>query len=264
MNPLFRWAGSKRQIVPVLKKYWKNNNTYIEAFAGSACLFFEIEPGNAIINDLNKNLIDTYRVIRNDPYLLIENIDRLSKKKKNYYTIRKEFNNSLSLIEKAAMFFYLNKFCFNGLYRTNKKGEFNVPIGKFSTAREFDYDSILLTSQLLQNVILLNGDFESIIPYLNEGDFVYLDPPFWTEGEKIFSDYQATSFGKEDIVRLQKLLKKIDYMGANFVVSYLDSTEGNQMLSEWEVSKIQTKRFIAGNVHNRRSVYEIIATNIKI
>lgn len=262
MKPLLRWAGSKRQILPQLKKFW-NHNRYIEAFAGSACLFFEIEPKVSIINDLNNDLINTYRIIKNDPHLFIESLERLISRKKDYYQIRSTFNQNPPEVEKSAMFFYLNRHCFNGLFRTNKKGEFNVPRGEFSYKIKFDYNLIHEASRLLQSTILLNGDFEIIIPYIEKGDFIYLDPPFWTTQTKVFANYQAVPFGQNDISRLQKLLRIIDDKKAFFVVSYLNSDEGQQMLSGWESKLIQTKRFIAGNTRNRRSVYEIIATNIK-
>ena len=263
MKPFLRWAGSKRQLLPELRKYCRNRNTrYIEPFAGSACLYFEIEPHTALINDLNKDLIDTYRMVKNDPYLVIECLKRLPVGKDNYYKIRNLYNDQPLLAEKAAIFIYLNKFCFNGLYRTNKKGEFNVPFGDSKNCTEIDYDLIIQASKILENAILINEDFEKIIKYVQKDDFVYLDPPFWSQNIRIFSEYQATPFGSNDLERLESFLFKISNKGAKFVVSYIDSHEGMSVLSNCRITKIKTNRYISGKAQNRRSVYEIIATNI--
>ncbi len=263
MKPILRWAGSKRQLVPVLKRFWNNDfNTYIEPFAGSACLFFDLEPKKAIIGDLNRELINMYTLVKQDPQIVYECYQRLGEGEEEYYKIRKRFSESLTQAEQAAIFIYLNLHCFNGLYRTNAKGEFNVPYGHFKKKREIDLKLLESASEKLKEVQLINNDFETVMNLAQENDFVYLDPPFWTEKGKTFSSYVSRPFGSNDLQRLDNLLLKLNERGAKFLVSYADSIEGLELLEKWGVQKVKTKRFISGKSSNRNSVYELLATNI--
>jgi len=263
MKPLLRWAGSKKQLVPKLSGYWKQKySRYFEPFAGSACLYFAIEPTQAVLGDLNQYLIQTYRMIKNEPYRVIEVLNRLPKGKAAYYQLRSKPFWTLAEAEQAAAFIYLNKYCFNGLFRTNSKGFFNVPFGDSKGNADIDIDHILQVSERLQNTYLCNGDFEQITAIAKQGDFVYLDPPYWSEHKKSFVEYQSRPFGIGDLERLGRELDSLNCRGADFLVSYADCPEGREILGKWQIEEVSTKRNIAGFAEHRKQSTELIATNI--
>jgi DNA adenine methylase len=264
MNPIIRWAGSKRQLLGKLREFWPSDaERYIEPFCGSACLFFDIEPRSAILGDLNTELISTYRALRHDPSLIWECLRRLPTGRQAYYRIRSIEVDSLSDAELAARFLYLNRYCFNGIFRTNLQGRFNVPYGPPRVDNGFDFPTIAKAAALLKRASLVNGDFEDTLKRVECGDFVYLDPPFAVSQRRVFSEYHPASFGLADLSRLSCCLNKLDRRGAKFVVSYADSKEARQLLRTWRCMRVRTYRHIAGFARHRKSAYELMATNIE-
>src|SRR5262249_53260973 len=149
--PLFRWAGSKRQLIPELRRFWSSDIVrYIEPFAGSACLFFALRPKRAILGDVNRELIDTYREVKYRPTPVADLLDPLSRSKRTYYKLRRADPSELNAAQKAARFIYLNRFCFNGLYRTNRAGKFNVPYGTTGTGELATRDQLIQYSRALR------------------------------------------------------------------------------------------------------------------
>lgn len=263
MKPFLRWAGSKRQLVSKLSEYWHRDYLrYIEPFAGSACLYFAVEPPRAILGDLNQYLIDTYRMIKHCPYRVIEALHRLPGGKEAYYRLRIKPFWTLAEAEQAAAFIYLNKFCFNGLFRTNSKGLFNVPYGNPKGNQEISVERLLRASELLQNTQLCSGDFETVVGMAQPGDFVYLDPPYWTELRRSFVEYDSTPFDVSDLERLKAALASLDRRGIAFLVSYADCPEGRKALEGWTLTVVSTRRNIAGFSKHRKHTTELIATNI--
>lgn len=265
MNPLIRWAGSKRALLPTLRKYWPRNARYIEPFCGSGCLFFDLEPSKAVLGDINKDLINTYRALRHDAGRVLECLLRFRKTKETYYKLRRVRPDDLSDCEAAARFLFLNRFSFNGIYRTNLKGEFNVPYGppKDGARTKFDPDTFIAASRLLQNTVLIEGDFEQTISNAERGDFIYLDPPYAVSNRRIFAEYHPESFGVKDLSRLGSLLADLDQRGVKFLVSYADSKEGRELLKKWNPKRIQARRNVAGFVGDRRIAYEVLASNME-
>lgn len=264
METLLRWAGSKRQLLSKLRFYWTGGSTrYIEPFCGSACLFFNLEPTRAILGDLNADLISSYHALRNDPEQVYDCLETLPTDVQTYYQIRSIDSDGLTDIEKAARFLYLNRHCFNGIYRTNKSGQFNVPRGLNTKSTPLDYELVLQAANLLARAELINGDFSITLGKVDEGDFVYLDPPYAVAGRKIFSEYHPDAFSIEDLARLAEHLQLIHTKGAAFVISYADSKEARNLLSSWRTKRVRTRRHVAGFAGNRRSAYELIATNIE-
>jgi DNA adenine methylase len=262
MNSFIRWAGSKRQILPRLRPYWPGGKVrYIEPFCGSACLFFDLNPEEAILGDLNDELMTSYRAIRQDAGLVIESLRRIPRGKAAYYRLRSLDPRPLSLFDKAARFLYLNRLCFNGIYRTNQLGGFNVPYGAPKGKWNFDEAGILAAQSLLQKAEIVNWDFARTIAEARPGDFVYLDPPYAVEKRRIFTEYHPKSFNSTDLVRLEECLRTLDAKGATFLVSYADSREARKLLGHWKPKRIWTKRHIAGFASNRRGAYELLATN---
>jgi DNA adenine methylase len=259
MHTIIRWAGSKRQLLPKLKAYWPNDRRYIEPFCGSACLFFELEPRRAILGDLNGELVSTYATLKSDVAAVCDYIRALPNRKEAYYRIRNIDPEELNEIEKAARFLYLNKHCFNGIFRTNLRGQFNVPRG--TRCAGFDYEEITKAAELLHRAKLVCGDFEKTTELVVEGDFVYLDPPYAVSERRIFAEYHPETFSLADLARLAKTLCDIHARGAMFVISYAESREAYDLLSPWKPRRVRTRRHIAGFAANRRHAYELIASN---
>jgi DNA adenine methylase len=265
MKSPIRWAGSKRQTLPKLRELWgPGHSRYVEPFAGSASLFFDIEPSSAVLGDLNWELMTALRAIRRDVALVIQCLRRLPTGKKSYYKIRRQDPTRLSAPELAARFLYLNHFCFNGLYRTNLTGQFNVPYGPPKNGSSIDEDGIVQASKALQTSELLYADFDETLAHVRPGDFVFLDPPYAMDGRRVFREYLPGSFKVTDLPRLKRALQSIDARGASFVITYADSVESRKLLREWNRSRLWVRRNIAGFAANRRGYYEMLATNIQI
>jgi len=264
MNPIIRWAGSKRKLLSRLKAYWSGVTTrYIEPFCGSACLFFDLEPDCAVLGDLNSELITTYGTLRTNPEDVCAYLQNLPDTEQAYYHIRDLEPDDLNETEKAARFLYLNRYCFNGIYRTNQAGKFNVPRGRRTNDADIDYELIGQAANLLTRVELINADFAVTLSQCKAGDFIYLDPPYAVSDRKIFAEYHQNTFSTKDLERLSDSLVELDRKCAHFVISYADSREARGLLAPWNPTRVRTRRHIAGFVGSRRHAYEIIATNLE-
>lgn len=261
-KPLLRWAGSKRQLIPVLAQYWTDVSArYVEPFAGSARLFFDLEPRSALLGDINTGLIEVYRVIRDHPRDLSERLSCWENREDEYYRVRAMTPQTLSVISRAARFMYLNRFCFNGLYRTNRAGDFNVPYGGHKSGSLPSLPDLLAASELLARTELLAADFAILLKRILPGDFVYLDPPYTVKSVRVFREYDPASFGPTDLRRMRAAIEEIDRRGATFVLSYADCPEGKAMAEGFHCSVVAIKRNIAGFATHRRSATEILITN---
>jgi DNA adenine methylase len=245
----------------LLRAYWERAATYIEPFAGSACLFFDIEPDRAILGDLNRELVNSYRVLRDDPQSVLSILRGLIPNKSAYYTVREKSPDDLPGADAAARFFYLNRHCFNGLYRTNMRGKFNVPMGKAKRSISLKEELFLSASRMLSRAELVSADFEVTLSKANRGDFVYLDPPYISRSRRIFSEYLPNSFTDRDLERLGDSLEDLDRRGITFVITYSDGAEARKLLSKWNPHRWRARRHIAGFAAHRRFSYELIATN---
>jgi DNA adenine methylase len=261
MDPIIRWAGSKRALLPKLRKYWPGHGKYVEPFCGSSCLYFDIEPASAVLGDINKELISAYRTIRRNPQRVAECLLRLPITRATYYRLRAQDPFDLSECELAARFLFLNRLCFNGIYRTNRDGRFNVPYAKPKRKVRFSAEPLIEASGLLRKATLLTEDFEETVSHAEPGDLVYLDPPYAVENRRIFAEYQAERFTTKDLKRLRGVLTDLDRKGIAFVVSYAASAEGQALVHGWETRKVRTRRNVAGFVGHRRAAYELLATN---
>lgn len=261
MESFIRWAGSKRSQLRILERYWCSSQyvRYFEPFAGSASLFFRLEPSQAVLGDLNWELVSALRAVRNDVVRVIEAIRRIRKGRASFYRLRSADPRSLPPAEAAARFLFLNAYCFNGLYRTNKKGQFNVPYAGLRT--RLRTSQLASVSALLRHARVLHADFATTVATAGRGDFVYLDPPYALEKRRVFSEYFPESFSTKDLVRLSACLDELNNRGARFVVNYADCSEARRLLARWETRRIWTRRNIAGFSGDRRGSYELLATN---
>lgn len=266
-NAFLRWAGSKQKLIPELRKYWgSGHNRYLEPFMGSAKLYFSIQPKTAILSDTNLELIETFQQVKKNPYAVHRILKTFKVSEDTYYTIRKIDPKSLYKNQRAARFIYLNKLCFNGLYRTNSSGHFNVPYCGGNNKIIAEELSVLTTaSKQLQSASIMSGDFENIISKnVKKGDFVYLDPPYAVENRRIFKQYGPQTFGLDDLKRLKQLLKYIQQKDAKFLLSYAYCNEALELFNTWTIKKKFTQRNISGFSSDRRKAAEILVTNINI
>lgn len=257
-----RWAGSKKQLLPVLSSYYDGScDRYVEPFAGSACLFFNVRPRRALLGDINSELILTYREVKYRLPQLMNELQLMQKNRSEYYKVRSLDPKSLSFSQRAARFIYLNRFCFNGLYRTNGKGDFNVPYGGDKSGNIPSRETLGTCSRLLRNVRLVPGDFERVLTQVRTGDFVYMDPPFSVKSRRIFNEYDASVFRLTDVQRLRKWMEKLSGMKIRFLVSYAESDEADFLQRGFHSKVVRVKRNIAGFIGSRSYSKEIIISN---
>jgi DNA adenine methylase len=260
-RPLLRWAGSKRKQLARLSPFWRpHHRRYIEPFAGSACLFFELSPVEAVLGDNNSQLIELYRVVQKDPECLHRRICAIPRTEEAYLRWRALDAKLLDRETRALRLLYLNRNCFNGIYRTNSAGQFNVPLG----SRLGKYPSrsdMIMASQLLKKTTLIAGDFSKTLANVREDDFVYLDPPYAVLSRRIFREYGEKAFDTSDIPRFASALDQIVARGADFIVSYADSKEARELAGKWHSTKFPVRRHVAGFAGDRRRAYEWIISN---
>lgn len=266
MTPFLKWAGGKRWFV---KKHLdllpKKFNTYIEPFVGSGAVFFKLNPSTAIINDLNANLMNVYETIKNHPSDLVHELQKHSNNhsKEYYYLIRShQYDNS---IEQAGQFIYLNRTCFNGIYRVNLKGEFNVPIGTKNQVI-LENDNFLKISERLSNAQIFNQDFESIIDLAKKGDFIFVDPPYTvSHNNNGFIKYNETLFSWNDQVRLCESLKRAHKRQVYFLCTNANHESICELYKEEYFLKNIVSRYssISGKKSSRNQYEEIVIRNYK-
>lgn len=262
--PFLRWAGSKRKLLPRLKEFWtKGHKRYVEPFAGSACLFFALRPPKAIIGDLNPELISTYIEVK---YRLSGVLAELAKlppwDKEEYLRLRSLDTSRLQSQARAARFIYLNRFCFNGIYRTNLKGQFNVPYSGDGCGALPQGEVFRRCSLVLRGARFVNGDFEAVLSQAEKGDLVYMDPPYAVRARRVFREYDPGTFTHEDIARLRSWMMRLNKAGISFLVSYAESDEADILRKGFSCKTISVRRNIAGFAAHRAWTNELLISNI--
>jgi len=262
--PLIRWAGSKRQLLPrLLPKLPAHFGTYIEPFSGSACLFFSVNPAKAILSDRNSDLIESYRTITRHPIRVLRLARGMDKTESEYYRVRAQNPQCLSPINRAVRFLYLNRHCFNALYRTNGSGEFNVPIGR-KTGGFPDEATFRHSAETLGRAELYCCDFEETLKRAEKGDFVYLDPPYVSRKGADKNVYGCGSFTATDLPRLLQQLEVLHSKKVHFLLSYSHSFELINLLSKKPRAITKVRRLISGKVSGRGFVNEVLLNNMDI
>jgi DNA adenine methylase len=247
-----------------LKAHWHPSYArYIEPFAGSAALFFAITPSRAVLADINRELILAYAQVREDLQSVLRALSRMPKSKDLYLALRSQDPSSLPLARRAARFIYLNRFSFNGLYRTNRSGAFNVPYGGEKCGNLPSTQLLTSCSLQLQQARVHCADFEDTLNGAREGDFVYIDPPFSVSGKRVFNEYSATAFGEDQVDRLRSLLLRLEARGAAFLLSYADSNEARALARGFHAEAHTVRRSIAGFAQQRAPTTELLIFNRK-
>ena len=271
-KPFVKWAGGKRQIIDKLKKYVPDEfDTYYEPFIGGGALLFELSPKKAVINDSNEELMNVYECLCDEEKFKkmcgVLNHYETEHSEAFYYDIRnkdrnKNSYNRLSCYTKAARTIYLNKACFNGLYRVNSKNEFNVPFGKKLKVNTYDGGNLITVSNYLtmNDIKILCVDFEDAVKSAKKGDFVYFDPPYDSD-TSTFNNYTEDGFGKEEQRRLAKVFKELDAKGVYVMLSNHNTSLVNELYKDYHMHLIEAKRSINANGKKRGKVEEVIITN---
>ncbi len=271
-KPFVKWAGGKRSIINDLVKLSPNEfNTYYEPFAFGGALLFELQPKRAVINDYNKELMNVYSCIKDEKKfnLMIKELDRHESlhSEKHYYEVRgldknKKKFNKISDYKRAARTIYLNKACFNGLYRVNSSGEFNVPFGKKNKINTYDGINLGIIYYFLNanDIKILSEDFEESVKDAKRGDFIYFDPPYDSD-TSTFNSYTENGFSKDEQRRLAKVFKDLDKRGCYVMVSNYNTKLVKELYSGYNFHKVVAPRNIGAKAKDRGAVEEVIITN---
>ena len=294
-KPFVKWVGGKGQLIDQLEALlpadfdqWENV-TYIEPFVGGGAMLFHMlqtHPNihHAIINDINSDLTTCYDVVKNNPDKLVKSLSELQKeyyqlkteenRKDFYLTKRDSFNNNdLNPIENTTLFFFLNRTCFNGLYRVNKAGLFNVPFGKYKDPMICDPNTIYADSQILQNVDIMTGDFTQTLEMAIADSFFYFDPPYRPlSSTSSFNDYSKEAFNDLDQVRLKEFCDKVQEAGHCFMLSNSDCSAKNPedtffedlYFPQYNVERVLAVRSINSNPSKRGKLTELLIRNYNI
>jgi DNA adenine methylase len=290
-KPFIKWAGGKSQLLTIIDNTISNNIkksgfTYIEPFVGGGAVLFWIMQKytnikKTVINDINTDLINSYQVIKEnveDLVLILRKWekeyhslkDKPEAKKEYYYSKRKLFNNRKpDKVKQAALFIFLNRTCFNGLYRVNRKNEFNVPIGSYKAPMICDEDNLRAVNQVLQKVIILNGDFEETLEYAEGNTLFYFDPPYKPLSEtSSFNSYAKDEFDDNEQIRLAKFCEKIDLLRHEWILSNSDVKGKNpndnffdNLYSNFNIKRVFARRNINSNPNKRGELTELLITN---
>ena len=287
-KPFIKWVGGKGQLISQLNSLlphdfqkW-DDVTYIEPFVGGGAMLFHLlshypNIKHAVINDINKDLTTCYEIVRDKPQELIRALqdiqteyDSLLKdtfRQEFYYRMRERFNTkALDALENTVLFFFLNRTCFNGLYRVNKKGGFNVPFGKYESPSFCNEEVIYADSQLLQNVEILNGDFGETFHKISGKTLFYFDPPYRPlSNTSSFNNYSKEDFNDDAQIRLKQFCDRIHQAGAHFMLSNSDGRGKNihdtffdNLYSAYCIDRVWASRCVNSNVSKRGKLTEIL------
>lgn len=253
-KPVLKWAGGKGQMIDILQENMpKQFNKYIEPFVGGGALFFATQPHKAIISDSNEELINLYKVIANNVNELMMALKPLKYDKDLYYKIRAQQPRDLTSIERAARMIYLNKTGFNGLYRVNKKGEFNVPFGRYKNPKILDENNLLLASEQLKKATIIQGDYLDVLEkYSEKGDFIFLDPPYMPVSKySDFKRYTKDQFREDDQKRLAEEVDRLVAKGCYVLLTNSDNPLILEMYHKYDITVVNTRRSINSKANKR-------------
>jgi len=270
MEPILKWAGGKRTLIPELVLRFpppSSNFRYHEAFFGGGAVFFEISPVKGTINDINKKLMNFYAVVRDHPQELINKAGEYKYEENEYYKLREIYNdNNLSNIESASILLYLNKTAYNGLYRENSSGAFNVPFGTYNNPTIVNERQILKASRLLKNVDIHSDDFSYVLNCAEKGDLCYFDPPYVPiSTTSNFTTYSSNGFTNKNQESLCNLCNTLDEKGIFFILSnsYREELKGMyEKNPNFTIDIINASRMISCKTASRGIIKELLIHNI--
>lgn len=272
-KPFVKWAGGKRQLLRQFRElglyppedFNPITSTYYEPFVGGGAVFFDLLPKNAVLSDLNKELVITYNVIKNNVDELIQSLQKHVYDKEYYLEVRAKKIGDLSDVEVASRFIFLNRTGFNGLYRVNKSGQFNVPFGRYNNPVICDEDNLRRVSDALQDVTITHQDYKNVLKTAKSGDFIYLDPPYYPiNATSSFTSYTAEGFLEKEQAELRDTFVKLHEKGCFVMLSNSDTPFINELYSGLDgitINKITAGRSINSKGSGRGRITEVLVTN---
>ena len=262
-KPFLKWAGGKSQTLPtILDRLPVEYDRYFEPFLGAAAVFFGVKPKKAILGDINEELINTFKMVRDNLENLIDELSNMKNEKAFFYKIRALSPHNLSSVKRAARFIYLNKTCFNGLHRVNKSGQFNTPFGNYRNPNIADVARLEEVKNALKNARLIAGDYTICLKDAKKGDFIYFDPPYIPLGSySDFKRYNKEFFYNTDHEQLAELYHELDSRGCLLMLSNSDTPLTRSLYKEWKIEQVQVNRMINSRADSRGKVNEILVTN---
>lgn len=269
VSPFLKWVGGKRQLIPVIQELLPEKiTTYYEPFLGGGALLFYLQPKKAVVNDFNKDLINVYKIIKKNPDELILDLKNHKNESDYFYSIRALDRDSsfdeISDIKKASRFIFLNKTCYNGLYRVNNSGEFNSPFGKYKNPNIVNEVTIRAVSKYLNNndITFLNNDFENSVKDIKKGSFVYFDPPYAPVSQSSnFTGYVQGGFDMEQQIRLRDLCIELNKKGIKFLLSNSSVPEIKELYKKFDIKTVKANRIINSNAKKRGEIDEVLIRN---
>lgn len=264
VKPFLKWAGGKTRLMSTLRRCIpaKPFLRYFEPFLGGGALFFDLAPHNASLSDSNAELIECYKVVRDEPKALIQELSSLHVSESEFYRIRSLRPQDLPRVARAARFIYLNKTCYNGLYRVNKRGEFNTPFGRYENVNLADKDNLLRASTLLKGATLACQSYESLLRVATKGDFIYLDPPYMPISR--FSDFKRYTkefFYESDHEKLATIFAGLTEKGCYVLLSNSCHKKIRALYAEFSQVTVEVPRFVNCKGAGRGNVQELLIAN---
>lgn len=266
-EPFVKWAGGKRIILDkLLERVPSKFDRYIEPFVGGGALFFALKSPISIIFDSNKELINAYQVIKTNVHELIDDLKKHENTKEYFLYLRNldripEYNK-LTNVERASRMIFLNHTCFNGLYRVNSKGEFNVPFGNYKNPSIFNEENLLKASDVLKGATVICDDFQRVLEFAKKGDFIYFDPPYLPISKtSSFTSYTKDKFDLGMHVKLKEVCDKLNKKHVKFMVSNSNAPEIINLYDNYNIEQIFSSRFISSNGQKRGKIREILIRN---
>jgi DNA adenine methylase len=269
IQPFLKWAGGKRQLIPEILKYIpKHFDKYYEPFLGAGAVFFAVKPNKAILNDINIELINVFEVIKDQVKELIIDLKSHEISKDYYYKIRKLDRQpdykSLSNVNKASRIIYLNKTCYNGLFRVSKNNFFNVPYGRYKNPNIYDENNLKLIGKYLNesSITFFSTDFEKVLEATTKRDFVYLDPPYYPiSNSSSFTSYSLNGFNKDEQKRLKKVCDELNKINCKFLLSNSATPFILNLYKEYKIEIVKANRSINSKASNRGKINEVLVRN---
>lgn len=272
-RPFLKWVGGKWQLLEQMRPYFPEKyNNYFEPFLGGGAVFFYLKPKRAFLNDINKTLVQAYKVLRDAPEDLISHLRSLQKsfyrlteeeQRKMYTDIRRQYNDaSLRNTRKVALLIFLNKTCFNGVYRENRSGKFNVPFGKNKKPRILDEDNLLRVSSALKGVVITDGSFKDCLSRAKKGDFIYFDPPYYPVSKtSSFTSYAEHGFAEKEQFKLKKLFDQLDKRGCLLMLSNSYTPFVRDLYEGYRFVEINANRALNCKADGRGKIKEYLIMN---
>lgn len=268
-QPFLKWAGGKRQLLPVIRIHIPPTfATYFEPFVGAGAVLFDLQPQKAVINDINEELINCYRVIKESPEALLADIRKHRNEKDYFYAIRALDRSAayreLTAVERASRIIYLNKSCYNGLYRVNSKGEFNTPFGKYKNPQYVQEETILAVSRYLNSnqVEISNKSFDAVVESAGKHDFVYFDPPYDPVSETAsFTSYSLSPFGRAEQLLLKETADSLSKRGCKVMLSNSATEYIAELYKDYHTIRVPASRSINSVASSRGKIDEFLILN---